>query len=284
MDAMISKMTPTSGILFGIFTTIAINRISNLLHNAQFIYPKNVIDSKSSYHFWRYRNFLISFIHASITGIGSLLCVLANPMLLFNVIDTHSDWGYLLTSFSLGYFIYDTIEMAAYIKKKGTFELIIHHFLVISCFLNTIIFKRFIGYNMIALMVEISNIFLHFRQLLLLSNFSKSTTIYRYNCILNLVLFVLVRGSCMSWLWYTLILFYDQLPLITRVVAFTSMIGISITTIILFRRILNSDFLNLNTSTKAFSNGVMNGTNDKNKQDDDDFNYEGRTDFNHKTN
>lgn len=79
-------------------------------------------------------------------------------MLLLDVVDTASDWGYLLTAFSLGnsfnssgiiflillslflflvcysgYFIYDTVEMAAYLKKKGTAELLLHHFFVCNC-------------------------------------------------------------------------------------------------------------------------------------------------------
>lgn len=76
--------------------------------------------------------------------------------------------------------------MAAFMNKKGTTELLLHHFLVIACFLNTVIYKRFIGYNMLALMIEISNIFLHFRQLLLLSNYSKLSSLYRINSVTNI--------------------------------------------------------------------------------------------------
>lgn len=51
-------------------------------------------------------------------------------MLLIDVIDTYTDYGYLLTSFSFGYFIYDTIEMLTHLDYKGTHELVFHHILV----------------------------------------------------------------------------------------------------------------------------------------------------------
>ncbi|XP_027204013.2 TLC domain-containing protein 2-like [Dermatophagoides pteronyssinus] len=284
-------LTSNNGLLVAIVSSIAINRISFILTNTKFIYPKNVQESNQSYYYWRYRNFFISFIHAFITGVGSLLCVLSNPMLLTDVIDAASDWGYLLTSFSLGYFIYDTIEMAAFMNKKGTTELLLHHFLVIACFLNTVIYKRFIGYNMLALMIEISNIFLHFRQLLLLSNYSKLSSLYRINSVTNIVLFVFVRGACMFGLWYTLIIFIDRLPFITKLTAIISMIGISITSIILFRRIWNSDFVSIGEQRyqrqqqqqqqqhrqqqqrKNYQTQI--NQYDDNDDEEDDFNYEG---------
>lgn len=66
-------LTPTTGLLVATISSIAINRISFILANTKFIYPKNVRESNQSYYYWRYRNFFISFIHAFITGVGSLL-------------------------------------------------------------------------------------------------------------------------------------------------------------------------------------------------------------------
>ena len=47
----------------------------------------------------------------------------------------------------------------------------------------------------------------------------------------------------MVWLWYTLLLNMRVIPLVTQVIALTAMLGISFTTVILFRRVLNSDFI-----------------------------------------
>lgn len=46
----------------------------------------------------------------------------------------------------------------------------------------------------------------------------------------------------MFWLWYTLLINLLVIPLVTKVIAITAMVGISITTVILFKRVFNSDF------------------------------------------
>ena len=106
--------------------------------------------------------------------------------MLLDVLDSYNEFGYILTAFSLGYFIYDTLEMLTHGSYKGTTELIIHHVLILGCFSNTLYFRRFVGYNMVALMIEFSNIFLHFRQLLLLSNYPRSGQLYQINCVVNI--------------------------------------------------------------------------------------------------
>ncbi|KPM06170.1 TLC domain-containing protein [Sarcoptes scabiei] len=132
-----NAINPAIGFLISLTSTVAINQFNYVL-DCPSIYPKNIIESNQTYHYWRFRNFLISFFHASLTGFG--------------------------------YFVYDTIEMLRYVEKKGTFELVLHHFMVwktkdvMGCFSNTIFYNRFIGLNMIALLIELSNIFLHFRQ------------------------------------------------------------------------------------------------------------------------
>ncbi|UXI15171.1 asparaginyl tRNA synthetase [Sarcoptes scabiei] len=232
-----NAINPAIGFLISLTSTVAINQFNYVL-DCPSIYPKNIIESNQTYHYWRFRNFLISFFHASLTGFVQFHhSVLLNPTLLTDVIDTYSYWGYLLTSFSLGYFVYDTIEMLRYVEKKGTFELVLHHFMVMGCFSNTIFYNRFIGLNMIALLIELSNIFLHFRQLLLLSNYSKHSRLYHINSIINMS-----EGLCMYWIWHMLLFNLERLPLITKMTGLISMTGISVTTIILFKRIFKSDF------------------------------------------
>lgn len=174
------------GLALGLVSAVVITQISNQLHRSKLIYPKNVLEANNDYYYWRYRNFLISFVHASLTGFGSLLCTVTMPILLLDVLDTYNEFGYLLTSFSFGYFIYDTMEMLTHSSYKGTRELVFHHILILACFSNTIICKRFVGYNMVALLIEVSNVFLHFRQLLLLSNHPKTTALYYWNSLANI--------------------------------------------------------------------------------------------------
>jgi len=47
----------------------------------------------------------------------------------------------------------------------------------------------------------------------------------------------------MFWLWYTLLINLAVIPWITKAIALTAMSGISVTTVILFKRVFNSDFI-----------------------------------------
>ena len=139
------------GLVIGLISAVVINRLTALLHRLRVIYPKAVLADPRDYYLWRYRNFLISFCHAFLTGVGSLLwyvkfltlsytltkcfciflySVINTPTLLFDVLDTYNEFGYWLTSFSFGYFLYDTVEMITHAEYKGTTELVIHHILV----------------------------------------------------------------------------------------------------------------------------------------------------------
>ena len=56
-------------------------------------------------------------------------------------------------------------------------------------------------------------------------------------------MFPLVRGSCMFWLWTTLIWHWSATDWISAMIALNAMIGITITTVILFKRVFVSDFI-----------------------------------------
>ncbi len=60
------------GLVIGFFSFVGINRLTALLHRTKIIYPANVLAADNEYYYWRYRNFFVSFCHATITGLGSL--------------------------------------------------------------------------------------------------------------------------------------------------------------------------------------------------------------------
>ena len=72
------------------------------------------------------------------------------------------------SGFSIGYFLYDIMDMALYNPKRSTYELLFHHACVIACFGISASSKKFIPYACISLMIEINSIFLHLRQLLII--------------------------------------------------------------------------------------------------------------------
>lgn len=90
------------GLVIGFLSFVSINRLTAFLHRSKIIYPANVLTADNEYYYWRYRNFFVSFCHATITGLGSLYCVIQKPILLIDVIDTYTEFGYVLTAFSFG--------------------------------------------------------------------------------------------------------------------------------------------------------------------------------------
>jgi hypothetical protein len=71
---------------------------------------------------------------------------------------------HVLVSFSIGYFIYDFLDMFIYHKKRSTYELLLHHFMVILCYSIAVSNKTYVSYAALSLVVEINSIFLHARQ------------------------------------------------------------------------------------------------------------------------
>ena len=66
-----------------------------------------------------------------------------------------------LTRMSLGYFIYDFIDM--YRKGTSSFEMTIHHTAAIILALITITSGEYLGLAMIGTLMEVNSIFLHMR-------------------------------------------------------------------------------------------------------------------------
>ena len=133
-----------------------------------------------------------------------------------NLISHFTPSCHALVSFSIGYFIYDALDMLIYHRyslltamlrnspprKRSTYELLVHHFLVITCLgiavstrwlftINanikvTLVIRQYVGYGGLSLMVEVNSVFLHTRQLFVLTGESKGSLRYRINAILNI--------------------------------------------------------------------------------------------------
>ncbi|XP_056253908.1 TLC domain-containing protein 2-like [Seriola aureovittata] len=69
----------------------------------------------------------------------------------------------------LGYFINDLLDLAVNQSFKQSWELLFHHSVVISCFSVAVTTRLYLGFAVVSLLVEINSVFLHIRQLLLLS-------------------------------------------------------------------------------------------------------------------
>lgn len=108
------------------------------------------------------------------------------PDLRVNLLDVYTTLSVLINSVTVGYFVYDFLDMAINNYKKRTLELLLHHALVTVCFGLALVTRRYQGYAMVSLLLEVNSIFLHIRQLLIIHGTSKLDFFYRITSYTNI--------------------------------------------------------------------------------------------------
>ncbi|XP_064159321.1 TLC domain-containing protein 2-like [Anguilla rostrata] len=82
---------------------------------------------------WKWRNISTSLVHSLITGLWAVLCFYVHPQMAEDLIATHSVFSYALVCVSIGYFIYDFLDMVQNQKLSQSWELLFHHVVVVTC-------------------------------------------------------------------------------------------------------------------------------------------------------
>ncbi|XP_051891838.1 TLC domain-containing protein 2 [Pristis pectinata] len=191
---------------------------------------------------WKWENIATSMVHSVVTGIWAVLCFYLHPRMAQDLIGTYSQSSHSLVSVSIGYFIHDFTDMLWNQKLQHSWELLFHHAVVIICFGISVCVCSYIGFAVVALLVEINSIFLHLRQILLMANMGKST-LFRINSIINLGTYIIFRISTLAWMTRWLVLNRDNLPLWAYSISSGGMAIMTLMNIVLFYRLLRSDFL-----------------------------------------
>lgn len=101
---------------------------------------------------------------------------------------------------------------------------------------------RFVGFALVALLVEVNSIFLHLRSILRMANI-KYTTGYRIISLINLGTYVVFRITTLAWMTRWLVLNREKIPPAPYLVSTVGMMIITPMNILLFYRVLRSDFL-----------------------------------------
>lgn len=195
---------------------------------------------------WKWRNIATSFVHSFVTAIWAVLCFFLHPQMAEDLIETFSVFSHALVSFSIGYFIYDFFDMVLNQKLSMSWELLFHHTVVIACFGLSVISHNYVGFAVVALLVEINSVFLHLRQMLRMANVSAGT-VYRVNSIINLGTYVVFRINTLAWMTRWLVLNRDKVPLVAYTLGSVGMAIMTVMNIVLFYRLLRSDFLKTST-------------------------------------
>ncbi|XP_067010877.2 TLC domain-containing protein 2-like [Anabrus simplex] len=192
---------------------------------------------------WKWRNTVNSLIHSLITGLWSCLCFWETPEVREDLISTYTVSAHGVISLSTGYFAYDLADMLLNHRKRSSYELMIHHVLVIICFGLSVSTRYYIGYGLVALLVEVNSVFLHIRQLLLIHSVSKTGLLYRFNSFLNLGTFLVFRILTLGWMFRWLVLHKEELTGTAFTTGIVSLSIIMVMNIVLFMRVMNGDYV-----------------------------------------
>ncbi|CAB1348923.1 unnamed protein product [Coregonus sp. 'balchen'] len=119
---------------------------------------------------------------------------------------------------------------------------------VISCFGIAVLTGRYVGFAVVALLVEINSVFLHLRQILRMANLVAGD-LYRINSMVNLGTYVVFRINTLAWMTRWLVLNRDNIPLFSYTVGSIGLAIMTAMNIVLFYRLLRSDFLKSSAPT-----------------------------------
>ncbi|KAM7398194.1 hypothetical protein PAMA_006205 [Pampus argenteus] len=127
-------------------------------------------------------------------------------------------------------------------------------FMVLSCFSLVVASRRYLGFAVVSLLVEINSVFLHVRQLLLLSGQKnrpgteittpRPSVTYRMTSWLNLGTFLVFRVGTLGWMSRWLAGHSDLLPRYVLLMGAAGLSLISTMNIVLLYRLLRADILN----------------------------------------
>ncbi|CAG8659257.1 587_t:CDS:2, partial [Dentiscutata erythropus] len=119
----------------------------------------------------------------------------------------------------------------------------IHHVVVCTSFLASVIICKYSPYLTATLLVEISNIFLHQRKLSLMYHRSKSTTFYKINSLLLILTFIFARFTIHGYLlirvWNEHHIFIHEFHWI---IALFGMVAMNVINLQLFLQLWSSDW------------------------------------------
>ncbi|XP_033747279.1 TLC domain-containing protein 2-like [Pecten maximus] len=192
---------------------------------------------------WRWKNIVISWIHALVCSIWDITCLILYPDLFDDLILNSNYIAFLMIPFSTGYFLYDSIDMLINKKLRQNWEVTIHHIAVASMFWFNFHQKICIAYNALALMAEINSFFLHSRKLLQMIQVDYNSTFYKLVCLCNIVTFTLFRGYSNVRIVIGMFLEADRVPRFYFKCLTMSMSCMTLINVVLFWRLLKSDFL-----------------------------------------
>ncbi|KJH40735.1 hypothetical protein DICVIV_13304 [Dictyocaulus viviparus] len=160
---------------------------------------------------------VVSCTHATFSSFLCLYSLLSNPDYFIDSYEYETDSAAYVFLFSMGYFIYDLMDMYLHNEMKNSKEYIIHHSLVIIAFSIILSTGKLFGFAMIGLLVEVQTMFLHLRTMVRLVGHSKRRT-RAYNFIINanMVCLFLFRHIPITYLLCMMLFTDTKIPVMLK--------------------------------------------------------------------
>ena len=148
---------------------------------------------------WLWENICTSWVHSLLSASLAVYSLYQTPSMLNDMISSWSGLAYCTLSVSIGYFVYDLINLIINDRQKGLC-IMIHHVLVIFIFYITVTNKKYVPFALSALLMEINSVFLHTRRLMHMSDVNPQGMAFQINRILLTVTFVIFRLVVCGWM------------------------------------------------------------------------------------
>ncbi|XP_072047480.1 TLC domain-containing protein 2-like [Amphiura filiformis] len=191
---------------------------------------------------YKWRSAVVSLLHSSVVGSMSIYSV---PTIWSDFVLNYTSIGETTVAIFTGYMIYDIINLLIRNVNYSNVvaSLIIHH--VMGCFFGVIMIhhQQWLGYGILCLVSnEINIIFTHIRQLMLMNDVPKSSTIFRVNNMLFIVSFVTIRAPAYLIILVLLVQDVQRMTAIWHFSMIPGSAGLLLLNLYMFVKLLSSDY------------------------------------------
>ncbi|NP_001006071.1 TLC domain-containing protein 1 [Danio rerio] len=236
---------------FPVLYVLCCSVLFRILHWCLQIVARPDTVTKDRWKTWKWRNLSVSLVHSLLTGTWAVACVIYYPAMVHEIHSTYTPSAYMLVVVSSGYFIEDAADIVFSGHAKASWEFLLHHVLVLWCFLYAVFTHQYVAGAVVALFVEVNSVFLHTRLLLNLAKVAHSSLIYTVNKVLNVVTYVTFRLGAQFYLTWYLTYHYSSLDYALYFLITTMLMNIMI--LIYFYRLIRSDFF----TKRRIQNGIQ---------------------------
>ncbi|XP_038077055.1 TLC domain-containing protein 2-like [Patiria miniata] len=201
----------------------------------------------------RWRNAATSCFNGVVVSALVVYCLFVHPESWHEPQTYYSVLAEACLSIISGYLVYDTWDIVIHTGLVKKWTVLLHHIIVAFLFYMLCRERLEIGSCIISLLTEVSAIFLHSRQLLLIHGFSKSSPVYRVHKLFTIVTGVSCRLVPVAYVCYlSFFRMQPEMPVMLAVALPLLTLAVLVINCTMITRLIRSDFLSTRTNKVDF--------------------------------